>query len=142
MMAIRLAACTLLLGLFSLIIEGAVISHENGCVVNGVTYKEGERVNKNPCSPCTCSQGRMMCMAIDCAPPMCVNPVQKPNHCCGTCPDGNNCKYKDVVIKSGDTYHPDTNTVCSCSTDFSYLFGPHGHEALCVHKATGVTGSM
>ncbi|XP_071101927.1 von Willebrand factor C domain-containing protein 2-like [Haliotis cracherodii] len=141
--------CVLLLGLFPFVIEGAVIGHENGvdevsedvagCVYKGNTYKIGEHMNTSPCSPCTCTDGgRMMCMAIDCAPPICVNHVRKPNQCCQTCPDGNNCKYKDVIIKAGEKYQPDPNTVCSCSTDFSYLFGPHGHDALCLHRATDV----
>lgn len=59
----------------------------SSCLVEGIWYPDGFPVNDDPCSPCTCSNGSLVCLAIDCFfPPPCANPVVPPGQCCAVCP--------------------------------------------------------
>jgi hypothetical protein len=60
-----------------------------GCVVNGVTYKAGERFHKSPCRPCYCSaDGHINCAIVDCFFTPCVDAIHDPTKCCPVCPNG------------------------------------------------------
>ncbi|XP_046560516.1 von Willebrand factor C domain-containing protein 2-like [Haliotis rubra] len=99
------------------------------CVYQNKTYMVGEKTD-DPCTPCLCEQtGRMACLQIDCRYAPCVDAVQKPGNCCPSCPNGMNCKYGDHIIKEGDVYKPDANTVCKCNKQ---IFDFNDLKAVCI----------
>ncbi|KAK6194753.1 hypothetical protein SNE40_000320 [Patella caerulea] len=103
---------------------------KEGCLHDGKLYKEGEKVNKNPCSPCYCRGETMACMIIDCMAPNCVDSVR--HGCCSSCPNGANCYLPDKsILKDGDVRTFDDGSTCRCVSRFAMGYGPANPQAVC-----------
>jgi len=65
-----------------------------GCIVDGKTYKVGEKYNPNGdlCTSCECTLSGPQCKSYGCVKPKCANPILKK----GTC-----CDYKCPVLSAG-----------------------------------------
>ncbi|XP_041367618.1 von Willebrand factor C domain-containing protein 2-like [Gigantopelta aegis] len=120
------------------LIAGAnVLPHATHCEYNNKIYQAGEHISKNPCMPCTCTpSGNVACAIIDCAPVMCVDAEHHKDQCCHVCPNGPNCKVGDTIIPANKDYQVDAHTTCRCSMDFSHMFGPNAHKAICTKRIT------
>ena len=56
-----------------------------GCITtSGMVYNNTEVWKEDPCTSCTCSQGRIKCHATMCHT-ICSNPRLVPGECCPTC---------------------------------------------------------
>ncbi|KAK7112333.1 hypothetical protein V1264_011804 [Littorina saxatilis] len=87
-----------------------------GCMHDGKWYPEGGS-NNNPCMPCHCYQGRMVCAIVDCFFTPCVDSVRDPTKCCPICPNGPNCRAPDgTVIPANGTVRLDADTTCKCDS--------------------------
>ena len=60
---------------------------EDGCLVDGHQYTEGERFDNpsDPCQECLCVGGRTDCRAKACHQTRCNHPVFIPGQCCPQC---------------------------------------------------------
>ena len=57
-----------------------------GCTdADGTFYANGQEWNIDDCTFCSCMEGEIMCMVVDCAMPPCDNPVYIEGQCCPVC---------------------------------------------------------
>ena len=57
----------------------------------------GSKLNwkPDPCTFCSCVNGRPRCFIVDCAPPPCSNFEVPPGQCCPVCPNGPDWVLRD-----------------------------------------------
>jgi hypothetical protein len=61
-------------------------NNTEGCTdANGIFYTEGSNWNIDDCTFCSCEDGDIMCMVVDCAMPPCDDPIYIDGQCCPTC---------------------------------------------------------
>ncbi|XP_070576623.1 kielin/chordin-like protein [Ptychodera flava] len=115
---------------------------QDSCVVNGVTYEEGDSwispddiceeycihggrshldgsqwtSTLDPCDDCICQGGEVKCVRKACPQVRCSRPILKPGECCQECPD--TCEVDGRTYEEGDTWiSPDDQCLqCLCLT--------------------------
>ncbi|XP_022244270.1 kielin/chordin-like protein [Limulus polyphemus] len=82
-----------------------------GCVVNGVSYKDGDHfINpKNTCEECTCAQSEIICSKSSCQH-SCSHPT--PYSCCPIC---DSCLFENTEYENGKHFAPDLCRNCICT---------------------------
>ncbi len=84
-----------------------------GCTdANGTFYANGEEWNQDDCTFCSCDNGEIMCMVVDCAMPNCEDPIYIDGQCCPTCevegctdPQATNFSFDAIIDDGSCTYY-------------------------------------
>ncbi|KAK0060457.1 von Willebrand factor C domain-containing protein 2 [Biomphalaria pfeifferi] len=68
-----------------------------------------------PCQTCNrCDHGHWVCDPVECQNDQCVDGYfTETNKCCMTCPNGENCKFLDVIIPKNKTISVGGG-ICAC----------------------------
>ena len=69
-----------------------------GCSLSGITLGEDESATDplDSCQTCSCRQGSLTCLSVDCPPVSCANPARE--NCCPTC---DRCEYRGRSFDDG-----------------------------------------
>ncbi|WAR18846.1 CRIM1-like protein [Mya arenaria] len=121
-----------------------------GCLSEGVVYKNNATWREGDCVMCHCVGGRKQCQAEMCVK-TCHNPVYVPGRCCPSCetpsvyPDqsSDSCPSLDmcnITCHSGLRQTPDGCHVCKCrprlcfqDCRYGYIFDEFGQETCDCH---------
>ncbi|KAL3883636.1 hypothetical protein ACJMK2_029878 [Sinanodonta woodiana] len=102
---------TLFLALLAVFCRGVSTS---GCVgTDGKYYNPGDPMpSSNPCDVgCMCKDvDTVVCSVMDCAMPLCVNPIRIDGECCPVC----SCEQDGVVYNPGQIVNQDRCNPCTC----------------------------
>jgi len=112
--------CTTLLpewGFDAVILDCNPIITEGCTDAEGTFYAEGSSWNIDDCTFCSCEEGAIICMVVDCAMPDCEDPVYTDGECCPTCEVYGCTNYMALNYNPEATYDDDS---CEFDEDCDY----------------------
>ncbi|XP_041113770.1 kielin/chordin-like protein isoform X2 [Polyodon spathula] len=74
-------------------------------------WRNGESWKPDPCSNCTCENGRVQCIDQECPPTNCQHPIIPRDTCCPECAG---CVYNGKRLRNGQSFQSDRCTKCTC----------------------------
>uniref|UniRef100_A0A8D8VYB3 Cysteine-rich motor neuron 1 protein n=1 Tax=Cacopsylla melanoneura TaxID=428564 RepID=A0A8D8VYB3_9HEMI len=94
---------------------------------HGELKREGQHWTLNPCTDCTCREGKVLCYSQQCPPAACSNPLPpEPGSCCPRCNDSDSGDIPELIIskengvtdcgdrKTGSSWRESACVSCRC----------------------------
>ncbi|XP_022082453.1 zonadhesin-like [Acanthaster planci] len=86
------------------------------CSLDNMAYTDGQQWRKDKCTLCTCEDGAVVCVADQCPPLSCDDPVVVKGECCRVCPgDAQPCEIDGKTFKHGEVFRDDSCMECQCT---------------------------
>ncbi|RZF38021.1 hypothetical protein LSTR_LSTR006420 [Laodelphax striatellus] len=124
----------------------------NGCFTSRGKFKRnGDTWQTDPCTACTCDNGKRRCVVSVCEP--CSNPIYQPGECCPVCDESSvvtlppNCQAFNCTLRCVHGFVRDSEGcfTCQCQQDecrldcpYGYVKDKHGNK-LCECAGAGVS---
>ncbi|XP_039610959.1 cysteine-rich motor neuron 1 protein-like [Polypterus senegalus] len=98
--------------------DGDGVGNELGCSQNGQVYAAHDIWKPEPCQICMCSNGAVVCEAVQCGEVgNCMKPYLPPGECCTICQDKGkefSCSQNGQVYADQDAWKPRPCQICVC----------------------------